>query len=146
MTHGIDTSFLVPIEIASHSRHEAASALFMQLLAAGDDFALTPQVLSEFIHVATDSKRFTAPLTMAVAIERSQTIWDSGSVHRMHSNASSISQFHTWLTQYGLGRKRVLDTLLAATYLSHGVRSIMTLNPGDFTIFNQFQLMTPQGT
>ena len=40
------------------------------------------------------------------------------------------------------GRKRILDTQLAATLWSAGVRQIITANPGDFQIFG-IQILTP---
>jgi hypothetical protein len=43
-----------------------------------------------------------------------------------------------------LGRKRLLDTLLAATYHQAGVQSLLTTNPGDFVVFGVFTCVTPQ--
>jgi hypothetical protein len=37
-----------------------------------------------------------------------------------------------------LGRKRVLDPLLAATYRAAGVTSLLTLNAADFMVFGEF--------
>jgi hypothetical protein len=42
------------------------------------------------------------------------------------------------MARHGLGRKRVLDTLLAASFHTAGVKSILTLNPADFDVFGQF--------
>ena len=40
-----------------------------------------------------------------------------------------------------VGRKRVLDTMLAATYRSAGITSILTLNAADFTVFGEFSCL-----
>jgi predicted nucleic acid-binding protein len=56
MTHGLDTSFLVAIEVRPYEEH--ARARFQRLLKAGDTFSLSPQILAEFIHVVTDPRRF----------------------------------------------------------------------------------------
>ena len=69
MTHGLDTSFLVAAEVACHADHPAARALASSLRQKGDQFALAPQALAEFVHVVTDAKRFTAPLTVPQAME-----------------------------------------------------------------------------
>jgi predicted nucleic acid-binding protein len=45
------------------------------------------------------------------------------------------SRFLELLHVHHLGRKRLLDTLLAATYLEAGVHIIATVNAGDFTRF-----------
>jgi predicted nucleic acid-binding protein len=42
-----------------------------------------------------------------------------------------------------LGRNRILDTLLAATYKTAGIGSVLTTNARDFSVFNAFQLVTP---
>ena len=64
MNHGLDTGFLVAIEIKEHPQHEAAHRIIVDLITAGDRLALAPQVLTEFIHVVTDSRRFSIPLTI----------------------------------------------------------------------------------
>ena len=53
MTHGFDTSFLVAAEAAEHAEHVAARARLKTMRQSCDTFALTPQVLAEFIHVVT---------------------------------------------------------------------------------------------
>ena len=55
-------------------------------------------------------------------------------------------QFLAWLKQFSLGRKRILDTLLAATYDAADVHSVLTTNPADFTVFGVFTCITPAGT
>ncbi len=42
------------------------------------------------------------------------------------------------MREYQLGRKRVLDTMLAATYRASGVTSLLTLNAEDFELFGGF--------
>jgi len=46
--------------------------------------------------------------------------------------------------RFALGRKRLLDTLLAATYLRAGIRSLLTTNPADFAVFGAFTCITPK--
>ena len=74
MTHGLDTSFLVAVEVGSHEEHGKTRIRFQKLLKAGDTFSLAPQILAEFIHVVTDSRRFSSPLTLEQAVERAE-IW-----------------------------------------------------------------------
>jgi predicted nucleic acid-binding protein len=57
MTHGFDTGFLVAFEVTDHPHHAAARARIRVCHSNGDDFALAPQVLAEFIHVVTDQRR-----------------------------------------------------------------------------------------
>lgn len=61
MIHGLDTGFLVAAEVLEHAEHVAARNALNTLLSAGDLIAITPQVLAEFMHIATDSRRLKNP-------------------------------------------------------------------------------------
>ena len=137
MTHGFDTSFLVAHEVACHPDHAGTRARLAGLRAAGDRFGLTSQVLTEFIHVVTDAKRFTAPLTIEQAIDRSRAWWDSPEVEHIAPDDGSVKWLLDSMTRHHLGRKRVLDTMLAATYRSAKISSILTLNSADFSVFGE---------
>lgn len=54
MKHGLDTSFLVAVEVACHKDHEVARTVIDSLRQKGDRFAIAPQVLAEFVHIVTD--------------------------------------------------------------------------------------------
>ena len=43
-----------------------------------------------------------------------------------------------------LGRKRIADSLLAATLLRHGVPAIMACDPGNLAMFDQLALIDPR--
>ena len=138
MTHGLDTSFLVAVEVASHEEHAACRARFQRLLQAGNTFSLAPQILAEFIHVVTDPRRFSAPLTQAAAIARAEIWWNAAEVAHVFPTAESTLLFLGWLEEFKLGRKRLLDTMLASTLQAGGVVSILTLNRDDFAVFGSF--------
>jgi predicted nucleic acid-binding protein len=143
MIHGLDTGFVVAAEVAEHAEHAAARATLATLIGAGDSLGLAPQVLAEFIHIVTDPRRFTQPLDIAAAIGLAQQWWTAREVVRVHTNDDAIRQFLDWLKQFSLGRKRLLDTLLAATYQQAGITSLLTTNPADFSVFGVFTCVTP---
>jgi len=143
MTHGIDTGFLVAAEVVEHPDHQPARQKFQSFRAAGDRFALVPQVLAEFVHVVTDPKRFTQPLTMEQALERAELWWESPEVDQLGSDAFSVRTFFAWMRQHRLGRKRILDTLLALTFREAGVQSILTTNVRDFAVMGGFVCVVP---
>jgi predicted nucleic acid-binding protein len=144
MMHGIDTGFLVAAEVAEHPQHALARAKLAAFVAAGDTFAIAPQVLAEFIHIITDPRRFTSPLNMPNAFDLAQRWWTASEVMPVFPNEPATQQFLAWLRRYALGRKRLLDTLLASTYRQAGVQSILTTNASDFGVFGCFQCVTPQ--
>ena len=91
------------------------------MLSAGDVIAIAPQVLAEFIHVVTDPRRFTQPLDIHAARHVAEQWWTSSDVVQTFPDAGAVQQFLNWLQQFSSGRKRLLDTLLAATYRQAGV-------------------------
>ena len=145
MIHGLDTGFLVAFEVQEHPDHLAARSRLGELIAAGDTLALAPQVLAEFLHIVTDAKRFQVPLTMPLALGVIEQWWTARDVTPVYAGELATRQFLIWLRQHFLGRKRLLDTLLAATYWQAGVSSLLTTNPSDFAVFGCFHCVTPQG-
>ncbi len=138
MTHGLDTSFLVAVEVSSNKDNSRARWGFHKLLKAQDVFALTPQILAEFIHVVTDVRRFSSPLNLEEAVERAEIWWNAAEVVHVFPTAESTLLFLGWLEEHQLGRKRLLDTMLASTLQAGGVTSILTLNRDDFVVFGGF--------
>lgn len=142
MTHGIDTDFLVAAEIRDHPFHHEAEALLQALLAGGHDLAVVPQTLAEFIHVVTDGKRMPRPLAMAEAVARAEHWWQAAEVVRVFPDGPVVTDFLTWLKRHQLGRKRLLDTMLAATFQRAGVKKLITNNEGDFKVLGIFEIVT----
>ena len=103
-----------------------------------DRLVITPQVVAEFVHIVTDGRRLSNPLTVAQALQRAQVWWDAEDVDRALPSDETVTWFLAALARHRLGRKRVLDTLLAATFRSADISSILTLNPADFAVFNEF--------
>ena len=59
---GLDTTFLVQLEIQEAEAHDAAlEAPRGKIPGRGREAALAPQVLGELVHVVTDARRFGAP-------------------------------------------------------------------------------------
>lgn len=138
MTHGLDTSFLVAAEVAEHPDHDGVWRRIRGLKAQGDRFALTALVLAEFVHIVTDARRFKDPLTMLQALTEARGWWEAIDVEHVPPDDDAVSWFLAAMTTHQLGRKRVLDTMLAATYRSAGITSLLTLNAGDFAVFGEF--------
>jgi predicted nucleic acid-binding protein len=145
MTHGLDTGLLVAAEVLEHTDHTAARETMARVIAAGELIAIAPRVLAEFVHVVTDSRRFARPLDMVAALGLAEQWWTARDVERVFPDDAATRQFLGWLQQLGLGRKRLLDTLLAATYKEAGILSLLTTNPKDFAIFGVFACITPTG-
>jgi predicted nucleic acid-binding protein len=143
MRHGLDTCFLVAHEVKDHPQYADSRALFRRSVSNGDDFALAPQVLAELVHVLTDQRRFDPPMSMDMALQRAEMWWTAIEVTQVFPTDAAINIFVEWMRQHGLGRKRILDKLLGATYLAAGITSLMTTNSRDFRTFGVFNIVEP---
>lgn len=126
------------VEIVEHAHHADAMRMLRELLAQGDRVAIAPQVLAEFVHVVTDARRFQQPFSMETALDKSERWWNAAETEQVLPTDLAVARFHDWMRRHELGRKRVLDTLLAATYRAAGVTSLLTLNTEDFAVFGEF--------
>jgi hypothetical protein len=72
---------------------------------------------------------------MADAIAKARYWWNAQEVRQVFPDAASTQLALDWLSQYQLGRKRILDTQLAAILWNVGIRRIITSNPSDFSLF-----------
>ena len=140
MAIGIDTSFLVASELADHPGHQAAKDLILNEVSKKKAFALCPQVLAEFLHVITDPKRFTNPVSMPGALQRADSIWNAREIRKVYPTNDATALFLYWMRTFRLGRKRILDTQLAALYYSTGIEEIATTDFRDFKIYEVFTI------
>jgi hypothetical protein len=104
---GLDTTVLLTHEIKEAAGHEGLRAYIATACRSGNVlFAISPQVLQEFVHAATDPRRFKMPLTMDQALERSRFLQRSfnaipvdalGSRHGpgLKNSASTANAFST---------------------------------------------------
>jgi len=138
---GLDTSFIIQLEVGAHARHRQARALRDRFLDAGDRFALAPQVLAEFVHIVTDARRFELPLSAEAAVRRAEAWWNAEEVVPALPNEHTTLRFLSWMREHRLGRKRLLDTLLAATYHTNEIASVVTSNIRDYAIFGCFEVV-----
>jgi predicted nucleic acid-binding protein len=95
-------------------------------------------VLAEFVHIITDPRRCTRPLTIKDALDRAEQLWNAAETLQIFPAADAVTQFFDWMRQHRLGRKRLLDTQLAATFHVAGINSILSLNQADFELFGCF--------
>ena len=139
---GIDTTFLIDLEIADSPRHEAALKLFNKWLSEKHSvLAIYNQTFLEFQHVITDSRRFLSPLSMQDAVERTWFWVDQERVRIIYPTETSLKRALLWTNMFKFGRKRIQDTHMASSFAEAGVTELWTANPSDFEIFETFDLI-----
>jgi len=141
---GLDCNILVQLALADHPANAATVAAVQAETQGGGRLAVPSLVATEFLHVVTDQRRFAPPLTMVEALDWIEDFLANPAVNLLEPDAASVRQTLQWMRQFSLGRKRVLDTHLAAVLHTAGVRRLLTSNPGDFTVFGVIEAVTPE--
>ena len=139
---GIDTCFLIDLEITDSPRHAGALKLFEEWREEKHSvLAVFHQTFLEFQHVITDARRFNAPLTMEQAVERTWFWIDQERVKVIYPTETSLKRAFLWTKMYKLGRNRIQDTHMAAAFIESGITELWTANPSDFSVFDSFTLV-----
>ncbi|MBI3962780.1 MAG: PIN domain-containing protein [Deinococcus sp.] len=144
MILAVDTDVLVNWAMAGASHHRAARSLIeTEVASRGGQIGLTSQVLFEFLHVTTDPRRFQRPLSLDQAGRLARQLWDGRDVARILPGPTLVHRTLELLAAFRLGRKRILDTALAATLEAAGITRLATFNRRDFEIFPFLQVIEP---
>ena len=140
---GLDCNILVQLAFADHPANIKTLSIVQAETAQGTKLVLPSLVVNEFLHVATDARRFAPPLTMTEALDWVEDFLKNPMVSLLEPTKASTDQTLLWMRQFNLGRKRILDTHLAAVLHSAGVRRLLTSNPSDFAVFTNLETVTP---
>ena len=140
---GLDCNVLVQLAFADHPANSKTLAAVQTETQRGMKLVFPSFVVAEFLHVSTDPRRFVPPLTMPEALDWTEDFLANPGVALLEPNLASVDQALCWMRQFGLGRKRILDTQLAAVLHVRGVRRLVTSNPGDFTVFGVLETVIP---
>jgi hypothetical protein len=80
---------------------------------------------------------------MIEGLDWMENLLSNPAVSLLESTPASARQALRWMRQFNLGRKRILDTQLAAIFHTSGVTRLLTSNPADFEVFGVFEIITP---
>jgi len=80
---------------------------------------------------------------MTQATDWIEELLNNPGFQQLESSSGSLRQTLHWMRQFNLGRKRVLDTYLAAVLHNAGVPRLLTSNPADFAVFGVLELISP---
>ncbi len=140
---GLDCNVLVQLALADHPANAATLAAAQAETQRERRLVFPPLVVTEFLHVVTDARRFDPPLTMTEALDWIEDLLANPTVGLLEPSQESLRQMLRWMRQFNLGRKRILDTYLAAVLHTAGVRRLLTSNPTDFAVFGVLETVVP---
>jgi predicted nucleic acid-binding protein len=138
---GLDANILVQLAFEGHPGNARALAAVQAEIARGERLVFPPLIATEFLHVATDGRRFAPPLSMAEALGWLEDFASNSTVGLIQATDESFNQTLRWMREYRLGRNRVLDTHLAAILHTAGVGRLRTANAADFRIFGVLEIV-----
>jgi predicted nucleic acid-binding protein len=96
--------------------------------------------------VVTDPRRFDPPVAMSEALAVARGYLDRTNVECLAIGEDEFRLALELLARLHLGRRRIADTMLAATLLYHAVTEIATCNPTDFEGFEGLRVIDPRIT
>jgi len=140
---GLDCNILIQLAFADHPANPKTLAVVQTETNKGEKLVFPSLVIAEFLHVSTDDRRFAPPLTMTEALDWIEEFLKNPAVSLLEPTRASMDQTLRWMRQFNLGRKRILDTQLAAILHTGGVRRLLTSNPADFKVFCVMETVTP---
>lgn len=145
MKRGLDTSALVYAHVPSLADHAAVRGYLVEQLRSDDVvLVITPVVLHELVHVITDPRRFEPAVSMPEALAVARLYLGSSNVECVSVDEATLGAAFALMERHGLGRKRIADTLFAASLLRHGATELITCNPSDFTVFSGLRVIDPR--
>lgn len=144
MILGVDTDILVTWVMKGAPLHAAIRRLIKrEVQEGGNSLGLTPQVLHEFLHISTDPRRFESPLSMPEALRIGRSLQGAREVLWLLPTPEVVPRTLELLRELRLGRKKILDTALAATLECAGIRRLATLNSRDYEVFTFLETVGP---
>ena len=145
MKRAVDTNVLIYTHMPSLPAYERVRRYIMTQLGDPDvTLIVTPLVLHEFVQVVTDARRFDPPLTMSEALATARLYLGKSNVMCVGADEAVATAAFNLRDRFQLGRKRIADTLLAATLARYEVRELITCNPGDFEVFDELTVVDPR--
>jgi len=143
LKRAVDTNVLVYVHIASMAEHAHAKRFVEAELARGVSLVVTPSILHELVHVITDARRFEPPVSMSEATSIARGYLNRTNVECLSTDERALALALDLLERHALGRKRIFDTLLAATLITHGIHEIITGNGRHFDVFEGLRAVDP---
>lgn len=129
MRRGVDTNVLIYAHMPELPHHPGVRSFLLDQLSRSDiTLVVTPVILHELVHVVTDGRRFAPPVPMTDALALARLYVGHANVECISLDAFAVIRALDLLEQHRLGRKRIADTLFAASLLNCGVRELITCN------------------
>src|SRR5262245_3068827 len=127
MRGGVDTNVLIYAHLSESPHHARLRSFLLERLSRDAvSVVSTPAILHELVHLVTDGRRFSPPLAMSDALALARFYLEHAQVECIRLDAAAVASAFELIDRHQLGRKRIADTLFAASLLGQGVQELIT--------------------
>ncbi len=137
----LDTNILVYASDKSSPWHQSSKEAINKLLSDGFRLFISPQILREYVSVASRSTGTEKPTPWDLILKNYEdfqtyfTLLDEGN--------NSVNQLSKLLSKVPAAGKQVHDANIVATMLAHNVSHLLTHNTVDFSRYSQLITVIP---
>ncbi len=140
--YGLDTNVLVYASFKKFPQHTLAARLIKLITENKIHAAVAWQNLTEYCAVVTNNKNIAQPLSFKEAWQQLSGLLQLG-VKVVFPNNTTFAQTETLIKHKpAIKCQQVHDLFLAATFLSNGVKTIITHNKADFTDIKELTVLS----
>jgi predicted nucleic acid-binding protein len=97
---GLDCNILVQLAFADHPANAKTLAAVEAETGRGEKLVFPSLVVNEFLHVATDPRRFAPPLTMTEAMDWIEDFLANPMVGLIEPTKAGVDQALRWMRQF----------------------------------------------
>jgi len=127
----LDTSLVVAATVEVHPSHSAAATFIDKVVAESAVLHISPQICREFLVVLTRQPVSGRVFTPAEALA-ALSVWTAGCLI-LEEGEAVLLECLDMVRRFDVHGKQVHDCNIVATMKVHGVRTLATRNPGDFS-------------
>jgi len=138
----LDTNVLLAATDRSRSEHGDCVALLDKAAPAGCHLACTPQIIREYLVVATRPVAANG-LGLGVADTLANVRQTSSRVTFLEESREVARRLLELVGEHALAGKQIHDANIVASMKVHGVETLVTSNTGDFAGLHGGQLLAP---
>ena len=140
----LDTNVLVYAADTTSPYHSASHRVRDQGIGGILTLCVTPQVLSEFFAVVSDSRRVQNPRSPEEAIAEVEKYYRANALRKIYPGEDFLERIISLVKLYRVSRQQIFDLQLVATMVSNGVTHLCTYNTRHFAGYSEIQTLTPE--
>ena len=137
----LDTNIIVYASDRSSPWHQSSREKIKKLLSDGSRLFISPQILREYVSVASRSTGTEKPTPWDLILKNYEDFQTYFVL--LDEGRSSVNQLRQLLSKIPAAGKQVHDANIVATMLAHNVPNLLTHNTADFSRYSKLINVIP---